>query len=306
MTKELAKERFKVRHIRNLSFGGLRVFDAMRLKIVHLEPAHTIEEAIRQLIRHKAESVLVSDGRMTPLGVVSKTDIISAYYGELALDLKLQDIMSAPVICCSPDDKLDDALMLMETNSIHQLYVLDIMDKRVVGVISYIDVVGLLFRYCHLCEYGLENGDVGQEELGSIKRLTVSDVMTSSVRSMDQQASLNTITEELAMSQIGAVLLFEEEGKAVGVVSRTDLSLAYMRGTSLNEPASSIMSRTVYSCSEDESLEGAVGTMILSDLSRLFVYRDDPTQICGILTLSDAAWTRSGSCKSCLPNQLVP
>lgn len=303
MTKELLQERFKVRHIRDLSFSGLRVFDAMRLRVVHLEPSNTIEEAIRQLIRHKASAVLISDARITPLGVVSKTELISAYYGGLDLITKLQDIMSSPVLCVAFEDKLDDALTLMQENCIHRLYVLDEIDRKVIGTVSYQDIVGLLYRYCHVCDYGQQN--VSEEDGAAIKRLKVGEVMTCSVKTMDQQVSLSMILEELAMSRIGAVLLLGEDEQAAGVISKTDLCLAYGRGVRIESSGTSIMSKRVYSCTEDQSLEGAVRTMILGDLSRLFVYKEDPSQITGILSLTDIPRARSGSCQVCGPDQLT-
>jgi hypothetical protein len=45
--------------------------------------------------------------------------------------------------------------------------------------------------------------------------------------------------------------------------------------------------------------------MLLKDVQRLFVHAQDPAQIIGILSLSDAARFRSGSCRACTPSRFM-
>ena len=305
MKRKNQHNRLTIRHIRKLTFSGLRVFDAMRLRVVCLQGNNTIEESIRQFIKQKVAAILITDPRMIPLGVVSKTEIIAAYYGELPLDMMLQDIMSSPVLCCASDDSLEDALVMMQENSVHRLYVVDSMDGKAVGTLAYPDIVGLLYKYCHVCERGLLNKGEETAATGVIQRLWVRDVMTRNVKSMSQEVGLSLIVEELAMSRLGAIFLFGDAKVPVGVVSKTDLTLAYKRGVSNQSSAKDVMSTTVHTCREDETLEQALRTMIHSDLSRLFVYNDDPTKITGIFTLSDAARARSGSCKACASSRIT-
>lgn len=306
MKRKIENNHLTIRHIRRLTFSGLRVFDAMRLRVVCLQGNDTIEESIRQFIKQKVAAILITDPQMIPLGVVSKTEIIAAYYGELPLDMMLQDIMSSPVLCCTSDDPLEDALVMMQENGVHRLYVTDSIDGKVVGTLAYPDIVGLLYKYCHVCERGVLNK--GEESAGKdiIQRLIVKDVMTKEVKSMSQDVDLNLIVEELAMSRLGAILLYGDAEVPAGVISKTDLTLAYKRCVSNQSLAKEIMSTTLYTCREDETLEQALRTMIHSDLSRLFVYKDDPTKITGIFTLSDAARSRSGSCEACASSRISP
>jgi hypothetical protein len=44
--------------------------------------------------------------------------------------------------------------------------------------------------------------------------------------------------------------------------------------------------------------------MILADIHRLFVHGDEPWDILGVLSLTDAARTRSGSCRACSATRL--
>jgi hypothetical protein len=45
--------------------------------------------------------------------------------------------------------------------------------------------------------------------------------------------------------------------------------------------------------------------MLSRDVQRLFTQADDRGHIMGIMSLSDAARFRSGSCKTCTPSRLI-
>jgi hypothetical protein len=45
--------------------------------------------------------------------------------------------------------------------------------------------------------------------------------------------------------------------------------------------------------------------MLLRDVQRIFVHGSDPAKIVGVLSLSDAARFRSGSCRACTSSRLM-
>lgn len=65
----------QVNTLRNLS-----VSRAMRRQITRLGQHKTIGQGINQLTKHKVNALLIVDADMLPTGVVSKTDIMGAYY----------------------------------------------------------------------------------------------------------------------------------------------------------------------------------------------------------------------------------
>ncbi len=304
MEKTIPEDSLTIRHIRKLTFSGLKVSDAMRRKVVNVGGNCTIEESIRQFFKYKVAAMLVTDPSFSPLGVLSKTEIMGAYYAQLPKDTLVQDIMSSPALCCRADDSLEDALTIMQGKSIHRLYVLD--GGKTVGTLAYPDIIGLLYRYCHRCEYGLQAAKEGEEENEERPKLVINDVITPSVRSLLKETPLFSVIEELAMTKLGALLMCDEKGEAAGVISKTDLALAYKRGISCDRPAEEIMSKKVHSCRADEKLENGLRTMIIYDLSRLFVFNEDPKKITGVLSLSDAARSRSGSCQACASSRIFP
>lgn len=290
---------------RENSFAALRVGDIMRRTVLQKPPAATLRDAIGSFIKHKTDALLVVDVAGIPMGVVTKTEIMGCYFSELPIDTPMGEIMGAPVISCTPRETLQNALLIMQDRHIHRIFVVDPESGKASGTLSYPDIVGVLYRYCYCCEMSLHNRKQGNE--GPLDRhLAVRDVMHRSVISASAGANLETLIELLASYRIGALLLNDDYSLPVGVLSKTNLALAYRRGIPLSAKAESVMHRSVMCCMESAPLEQAIRQMIFAEVSRVFVRNDDSQQITGIITLTDAARARSGSCRACSNSRIIP
>ena len=286
------------------TLSGLLISEAMRRQVVCLPENAIIDKAINALIKYKVNAFLTADENGLPVGVVSKTDIMGAYYAGLPLEMSLDNIMSSPPLFCRPDDSLESALDKMRSNGIYRLYVTKEKSNEVVGSLAYPDIVGLLYRYCYGCEYSHRSRKLKKKADASIHRYMVKEVMTSSVKACSKDDSLVHIMEELSKYRFGAILITDEKHVPCGVVSKTDLAVSYKHGVDSQTTAQTIMSSPVRSCDQDEYLEDAIHKMIFTDVHRLFVHKDDPQNIVGVLSLSDAARIRSGSCHACVSSRI--
>jgi predicted transcriptional regulator len=142
------------------------------------------------------------------------------------------------------------------------------------------------------------------EKRKTLTGLLVQEAMRRQVIHLPQNASIDNGINTLIKYKINAFLAKDQNGTPVGVVSKTDLSISYKHGVDSQTEAKHIMSSPVRSCSEDELLEGAIKKMIFTDVHRLFVYKNDPQNMTGVLSLSDAARIRSGSCHACLSSRI--
>ncbi len=286
------------------TLSGLLVSEAMRRQVVYLPANATIDKAIATLIKYKVNAFLVQDENGLPVGVVSKTDIMGAYYASLPLEMLLDNIMSSPPLFCRPDDSLESALEIMRSNGIYRLYVTGEKSNEVVGALAYPDIVGLLYRYCYGCEYSHRSRKLKKQADTSIRRYKVKEVMTASVKACSKDESLMDAMEELSKYRFGAILTTDGARAPCGVVSKTDLAVSYKHGVDFQTAAETIMSSPVRSCDQDEYLEDAIHKMIFADVHRLFVHKNDPQNIVGVLSLSDAARIRSGSCHACVSSRI--
>ena len=283
---------------------GISVKEAMRRQVIRLPQRAPIDHCIIRMIKYKINSVLLLDEAKMPAGVATKTDLMGAFYAGLPIEAAVENIMVGPLLFCFPDDELESSLDIMQQNGVHRLYVRGADSEEIVGVLAYPDIVGLLYRYCRACDRGLfKKREIRGEK--RIHRLKVKDVMTSGVASHLETEDLAEVIEGLTANNFGAVLIRNTRGDAVGVVSKSDLIVAYKHGVPVTALASAVMSRPVVSCDAGTDLAVAIQQMLLKDVQRLFVHSQDPDRIVGILSLSDAARFRSGSCRACTPSRFM-
>ncbi|MCP4453895.1 MAG: CBS domain-containing protein, partial [Planctomycetes bacterium] len=225
-----------------------------------------IRQCIRHIIKFKANAVLVTNPDGKPQGVVSKTDIMGAFYAELPVDTRISDIMVGPPYVCSAEDTLETAIDQMQTLGIHQIYVQSMAGKYIEGQMAYSDIVGLLYRYCRRCIKSGRCAKVLADK--GIPRLIAADVMTCNVTSCDGTLPITGVIEILSERKLGAILVTNKDDSSLGIVSKTDLLLAYIRGVRLAAPAHSIMNSPVTCCDADVLLSFAIQQMLLYDIQR--------------------------------------
>lgn len=291
----------KLRHV----LSGMLVNEAMRRQVVHLPAAASLAKGINHLLKLKVNALLIMDSDQRPAGVVSKTDLIGAFYAGLPIDAPLGDIMIGPPLTCFPDDAIESALDRMRSSGVHRLYVTGAEATTMIGTLSYTDVVALLYRYCRSCPKSTSRRSAAALPADEGGRLRVQEVMTSSVLSCTVDATLSQVIEGLTAHRFGALLICSRQGAAMGVISKTDLIRAYHHGVPLEAAADSVMTAPVVTWDQGAFLWEALQYMFLRDVQRLFVHAGDPLRIVGVLSLSDTAQVRSGSCRACLPSRFM-
>lgn len=293
-----------VRIDRKNTLRSLSVSDAMRRQVVQLEQTRTIDHGINFLIKYKVNALLSVDSNRQPVGVVSKTDIMGAYYAGLPIDSPLDHIMVSPPLFCRPGDSLETALEQMRTSGVYRLYVMDSDSGDLVGALAYPDIVGILYRFCHECERNHLNYSKKPSDESPVHRFTVREVMTTGAKSIPIHETLNTVMETLSACRFGAILVTDENGLPAGVISKTDLALTYKHGVDPMVEAHTVMNAPVNTCDVNSLLEEALREMVMADIHRLFVHEGETSNIIGVLSLSDAARVRSGSCYACVSSRI--
>jgi CBS domain-containing protein len=287
--------------------SGTLVKEAMRRQVVKLPKTASLSKCINHLVKYKSHSVLVTDEVDRPMGIASKTDIIGAYYGGFPVESPVRSIMNGPLITCFPDDELEAALDLMRTHGVHQLFVQGADRASVVGVLTYPDVVALIYRCCRSCPRNTNRRRPGSsEDPEAVQLWTVHEAMTGLALGYHEEDSLADVIEGMVAYRLGGVLIRDAGRLARGVISKTDLIVAYNHGRSLDATAGHIMKSPVETFDERSLLGEAIRAMFMKDVQRLFIHAGDPMKIVGVLSLTDAARIRSASCRACMPSRIIP
>lgn len=285
--------------------SGMRVKEAMRRQVISLDRSASILTGIGRLIKYKADALLVTDSEGRPAGIVSKTDMAGAYYAEMPAGTPLEAIMAGPLLTCFLDDGLEHALDIMVNCGVHQLFVVGADSGRFEGMLNYGDILGVVFQTCRSCRKSSMRQAAAGEDDHQPKETTVSEVMTSSVITCTVSDDLYQVMEALTAHRMSAVLVIDDSGHPAGVISKTNLVLAWYRGIAPSAKAVAVMSKPVISCDRNDTINQALTRMLVGDLGRIFVHDGDPESIVGVLSLSDAAGHRSGTCRACISSRLV-
>jgi len=110
-------------------------------QIVTMKPTEGVKTAAEMLAKHRIGAVIVSrDGAIVD-GILSERDIVRALgtRGVACLDLQVQDLMTAEVIGCRPEDTAISVLEKMTDGRFRHMPVIEA--NAMIGVISIGDVV---------------------------------------------------------------------------------------------------------------------------------------------------------------------
>ena len=122
----------------------MSISDVLRTKgheVVKVRTTDTVLSAVRKLASRRIGAVVVEDSWMRIAGIFSERDLLNAIdeRGSTVLSDTVDHLMSAPVVSCSPSDRVEVAMATMTLARIRHLPVID--GGRLVGIVSIGDLV---------------------------------------------------------------------------------------------------------------------------------------------------------------------
>ena len=123
----------------------MRISDILRTKssgesVVSIAPDATVSELVAMLAEHGIGALIVTRGDDV-IGIVSERDVVRRLHsgGADILAAAISELMTSPVITCSPNNYVD---AIAETMTEHRFRHLPVVaEGRLVGVVSIGDVV---------------------------------------------------------------------------------------------------------------------------------------------------------------------
>jgi CBS domain-containing protein len=105
-----------------------------------VSPETTVFEALQKMSEANVGALIVMDGAKLA-GIVSERDYARkiVLMGRSSPDTPVSAIMSAKVLCATPDQTVEDCMAMMTAKAVRHLPVLD--NKKVVGIVSIGDLV---------------------------------------------------------------------------------------------------------------------------------------------------------------------
>lgn len=134
---------------------------------------------------------------------------------------QIRDVMTANPECVSERDSLRDVARIMKDRDTGVVPVVD--GKKIIGLITDRDIV----------VRGLAEGK-------NLENATVTDLMTKSVRSVREDASVNEALELMSNADIRRVAVVNGNDELVGIVSLGDISVSTDKDNKVGKTVESI------------------------------------------------------------------
>jgi len=124
----------------------------------------------------------------------------------------------------------------------------------------------------------------------------VSDVMHEGLIACWSDESLIEVARRMCEDSIHALFVLTPAGRAVGVISQTDLAEAYVQDYWQGLTAEEMMTPNVITITDDSPLEVAIELMLNQNIHRLLVVqeKDNLDRPIGVLSLSDIVCEMAG------------
>ena len=103
----------------------------------------TAQDVAQMMVKKRVGSVVIMDRNSHPVGIITERDMVKRVCTKnvAASRIKLEQIMSTPLITIMSYDSIDTASRVMVKNKIKRLVVLE-EDNRIIGLISVTDILG--------------------------------------------------------------------------------------------------------------------------------------------------------------------
>ncbi len=119
---------------------GIKVGDICKTSLVTILLDATVQQAASKMKRQKVGSLVVlAKTGGSPIGIVTKTDLLFKSLAAGILTARVSDVVSTPLVTIDVGADVSDAAKLMSAKSVKRLLVTK--GDRIVGIVSQRDLV---------------------------------------------------------------------------------------------------------------------------------------------------------------------
>lgn len=188
----------------------MNVADIMSSPVYVLNADEPVSHARKLMLRHRISTLLVlNEGKM--VGIVTKSDITNRLAQAEPLwrrrpidQIPIKLLMTESVITIYPEASISQAAALMLENRVHTI---PVVKNDIVGIVTRTDLV----------RYVAENN----EEI----KTKIPKLMTDGIISVHRHHTINHVIDEMNRNEIERVIVKDDAGKPVGIISSKSLAL---------------------------------------------------------------------------------
>jgi CBS domain-containing protein len=188
----------------------MNVADIMSSPVYVINVDEPVSHARNLMLRYRISTLLVlNEGKM--VGIVTKSDISNRLAQAEPLwrrrpidQIPIKLLMTESVITIYPEASISQAAALMLENGVHDI---PVVKNDIIGIVTRTDIVRCIAER--------------SEEIDT----KISTLMNEDVVSVHRHHTINHVIDEMNKNEIERVIVKDDEGKPVGVISRRGLAL---------------------------------------------------------------------------------
>ena len=132
---------------------------------------------------------------------------------------KCSEVMTREPVCCEPGDSVTQVAMLMKTEDVGSIPVVDSrQDRKLVGIVTDRDLV------VHVLAGGTP-----------VDSATVRDAMTANPESCREDEDINKAVDLMADRQVRRMPIVDEAGRLCGIIAQADVATRVKRDATTGE-----------------------------------------------------------------------
>jgi CBS domain-containing protein len=188
----------------------MNVADIMSSPVYVINAGEPVSHARKLMLRHRIGTLLVlNEGKM--VGIVTKSDITNRLAQAEPLwrrrpidQIPIKLLMTESVITIYPEASISQAAALMLENGVHNI---PVVKNDIVGIVTRTD----------LMRYVAENS--------AEMKTKIPKLMTEDIVSVHRHHTINHVIDEMNRNEIERVIVKDDTGKPVGLISSKSLAL---------------------------------------------------------------------------------
>jgi CBS domain-containing protein len=213
--------RFLYERVPSRRLDEIRLDEVMSTDLVTVEPNEDLRLCAKLMLRKRISSLIVVDANNILKGILTKTDLISAYAEYFALMHKVKDFMVGNVVTINQDESVHTALLLMSRNNISRLIVID-KHLQPIGIITGRDLLAI-------GAYLASNGNKKKKNYipfvpsGTKAFVLASDIMKGNPITTTADSDLGDAAHIMVGNKISGLPVVNAKGTLVGIITKTDV-----------------------------------------------------------------------------------
>ncbi|MBP2029931.1 CBS domain-containing protein [Methanohalophilus levihalophilus] len=202
----------------------MKIADIMSSPVYAIGPEEPVSHARNLMLRHKISTLIVAEEEKM-VGIVTKSDIgnrlaqTEPMWRRRPIDkVPIRLVMTEdPLVTIYPDASIEQAVELLLENNFNNL---PVVDGDLLGIVT----IGDILRY------------IGDQP-GGIK---ISEVLEGEPVIVHRHHTINHVIDEIEANEVSKVLVENDAGNIVGMISTRDLALSMFKDSEGKLPGKSI------------------------------------------------------------------